>query len=256
MGKALAGGVLSGGVAGKESVRMSDVDEGKLKAIEESLGIRGIKGNPELAEWADTIILAVKPGIISSILKEIVPSLNPSKLLISIAAGITVAEIERFTDEVPVVRAMPNTPVLVNQGVTAITGGRFAEDLHMEKASAIFSAAGVVVNVDEQMMDAVTAVSGSGPAYIFLMAEAMEEAGRKMNLPREIVQKLVRGTVFGSAKMLMEDGVDLRDLRMKVASPGGTTEAALDFFGKNNFKGVIIGAIEEAARRSKELGSR
>ena len=254
MGQALAGGILQAGVAKKESIRMSDIDMEKLKTIEKSLEIKGITGNSEIAEWADTIVLAVKPGIVSSVLKEITSSLNPLNLLISIAAGVKIADIEKFTGEIPVVRAMPNTPALINQGATAIARGSSATQLHMEKASSIFSAVGIVVSVDEAFMDAVTALSGSGPAYVFFMAEVMEEAARRMNLPPEVAQKLVRGTILGSAKMLAEVGADPAALRKKVTSPGGTTEAALRFLGENNFREALIGAIDEAASRSKELG--
>ena len=254
MGQALAGGILQAGVAKKESIRMSDIDMEKLKAIEKSLEIKRITGNSEIAEWADTIVLAVKPGIVSSVLKEITSSLNPLKLLICIAAGVKIADIEKFTGEIPVIRAMPNTPALINQGATAIARGSSATQLHMEKASSIFSAVGIVVSVDEAFMDAVTALSGSGPAYVFFMAEAMEEAARRMNLPPEAAQKLVRGTILGSAKMLAEVGADPADLRKKVTSPGGTTEAALRFLEKHNFREALIGAIHEAASRSKELG--
>ncbi len=253
MGRALAGGILQGGVAGKEFIRMSDIDMEKLKIVERDFGIEGMKSNSELAEWADIIVLAVKPGIVNSVLKEITPSLNSSKLLISIAAGITIADIEKFTGEIPVIRAMPNAPALVNQGVTAAAKGSFAAELHMEKAFSVFSAVGIVVSVDEQLMDAVTALSGSGPAYVFFMAEAMEEAGKRMNLPQEIVQRLARGTILGSAKMLVEKGAEPADLRRKVTSPGGTTEAALNFLEKNNFKEALIEAILGAARRSGEL---
>lgn len=253
MGQALAGGILQGGVLEKEFVRMSDIDIEKLKVAEKNFEIKGIKDNAELAEWADIIVLAVKPGVVNSVLKEIGSLLNPLKLLISIAAGIKIADIEKLTKDIPVIRAMPNTPALINQGVTAIARGSFATEVNMEKASSIFSAVGTVVSLDESLMDAVTALSGSGPAYVFLMAEAMEEAGRRMNLPGETVQKLVRGTIFGSGKMLTEIGADPSDLRKKVTSPGGTTEAALSFLEKNNFKEAVIGAIHEAARRSKEL---
>ena len=253
MGQALSVGILRGGVTEKELIRMSDIDIEKVKSIEESSAIKWVKDNCELAEWADIIVIAVKPGIVSSVLGEISPSLDSSKLLISIAAGVTIAEIEKSAPGVPVIRAMPNTPALINQGVTAIAGGNFAEEPHMEKASKIFSAVGIVVSVDERLMDAVTALSGSGPAYVFLMAEAMESAGIRMNLPAEISQKLTRGTILGAAKMLMQEGSEPSDLRMKVTSPGGTTEAALNYLEKNNFKEALIGAIDSAAKRSKEL---
>ncbi len=255
MGRVLAGGILRAGVADKESVRMSDVDGEKIRSAEDSLGIEGLVSNRELVEWADIIIVAVKPEVVASVLENIGPGTGKEKLLISIAAGIRIANIEgSLRRQVPVVRAMPNTPALINEGVTAIAGGSFARKKHMETASGIFSAVGVVVTVEESMMDAVTALSGSGPAYLFLIAEIMREAGGTLNLPSEVAQKLVSQTVLGSAKMLVEEGADPETLRKKVTSPGGTTEAALSFLKKSGFKEILIRAIQEAARRSGELG--
>jgi pyrroline-5-carboxylate reductase len=234
---------------------MSDIDEAKLESVERNLGIKCLRGNDKLAEWSDAIILAVKPGIVLSVLKEISPAVNAEKLLISIAAGVRIGSIERNIGQgVPVVRAMPNTPALINQAATAIAPGSFATREHVERAHTILSAVGIVVAVDESMMDAVTALSGSGPAYLFLMTEIMEDAGRKLNLAPEIVKRLVRQTVLGSAKMVAEEGADVEALRRKVTSPGGTTEAALGFLKKAGFRETFIKAICEAARRSEELG--
>lgn len=254
MGQALARGALRAGVANKDSIKMSDIDGEKLKAVGRDLEIEGMAGNKGLVEWADTIIFAVKPGVLPSLLEEIKSCVNEGKLVISIAAGVRIASIEsKLSGKIPVVRAMPNTPVVLNEGATAIAGGSFTGDEHVERARAIFSAVGVVVTVDESMMDAATALSGSGPAYLFLIAEVMEQAGRKLNLPPEIVQKLVRQTIFGSAKMLVDEGVDPASLRRNVTSPGGTTEAALNSLKRSGFKEKLISAIEEAARRSEEL---
>ena len=254
MGQALAAGVLRAGLAGNSSIKMSDKDGEKLKSVEKNLGINGTKVNNELVEWADTIILAVKPGIIPSVIEEIKSVVTPSKLVISIAAGVTISLIEQtLAGEIPVVRAMPNTPALVNQGATAIAIGHFADTSHMERANSIFSAVGVVVTVDESMMDAITALSGSGPAYIFFVAEVMEEAGKKLGLQPEMVQKLVRQTISGSAKMLVESDSGPRGLREKVTSPGGTTESALNFLKKSGFEQMLVKAISAAARRSEEL---
>ena len=254
MGQTLAAGVLRAGLVGNSSIRMSDKDGGKLKFVEKNLGISGTKVNSELVEWADTIILAVKPGIIPSVIEDMKSVVTPSKLVISIAAGVTISLIEQtLVGEIPVVRAMPNTPALVNHGATAIAGGHFADTSHMERANSIFSAVGVVVAVDESMMDAITALSGSGPAYIFFMAEVMEKAGKKLGLQPEMVQKLVKQTILGSAKMLIESDIGPRGLREKVTSPGGTTESALNFLKKNGFEQMLIKAISTAARRSAEL---
>lgn len=255
MGQALAAGILRARVADKEFVRMSDIDGAKLESVERNLGIKCLRDNDKVAEWADTIILAVKPGVVPSVLEKIRPALNAEKLLVSIAAGVKIGSIERNIGQgIPVVRAMPNTPALINQAATAIAPGSFAGREHMERAHAILSAVGIVVVVEESMMDAVTALSGSGPAYLFLITEIMEEAGRRLNLAPEIVKRLVRQTILGSAKMLAEEDADVEALRRKVTSPGGTTEAALSFLEKAGFRETFVKAICEAARRSEELG--
>ena len=259
MGQALAGGIVRAGKELADSCMMSDIDSEKLNCVVEKLSskavnIAGAKDNKELAGWADTIILAVKPNIVPLILNEIMPVINSSKLIISIAAGVKISVIENcFSEKVPVIRAMPNTPAIIGEGATAIAGGKFADAEHIEKARSIFSSAGIVVVVEEPMMDAVTAVSGSGPAYLFLLAEMMEEAGEKLGLPQEKVRKLVRQTLLGSVKMLLESGFEPAALREKVTSPGGTTGAALNYLKEKEFREIFIEAVQEACRRSEEL---
>ncbi len=262
MGQVLAGGIAGAGIPGKElanSCMMSDVNSEKLSCVVEKLSSKGVnitgaKDNKELAGWADTIILAVKPNTVSSVLKEIKLVVDSSKLIISIAAGVKISGIENcFSEKVPVIRAMPNTPAIIGEGATAIAGGKFADAEHIEKARSIFSSAGIVVVVEEPMMDAVTAVSGSGPAYLFLLAEMMEEAGGKLGLPQEKIRKLVRQTLLGSVRMLLESGFEPAILREKVTSPGGTTSAALNCLREKGFREIFIEAVQEACRRSEEL---
>lgn len=211
--------------------------------------------NNEVVKFADVIILAVKPKDFDSVLRqEICCGISAEKLLVSIAAGITTKYIEKIVgSDVPVVRAMPNMGAFVGESITSITKGRSATSCDMDTAKEIFETIGDVVEVDEKLVDAVTAISGSGPAYFFYLIEALIEAAKGLGISAEVAKGLVVKTASGSAGLLETLKEDPQNLRKKIASKGGTTEAALEVFEKRKVKRIITEAVKAAHARSKEL---
>lgn len=256
MGSALVSGTLNSGLIGKDKVLVSDVRPERLKYIREKEGVSTTESNIEAVEKSDIVVLAVKPQVISKVLSEIKEVVTGDKIIISIAAGVTTAFIEEaLGKEVPVVRVMPNTPALVRAGASGISPGKYAGEEEEAIAEEMMRAVGIVVRVPEEMLDAVTALSGSGPAYIFHIVELLIEAGIEMGLSEDDARKLVGQTVLGSARMVMETGESLRVLKERVVSPGGTTEAALKYLEEKGFQKILTAAVKEAAKRSKELST-
>ncbi len=212
--------------------------------------------NDQAVAEADTVILVVKPQDMADLLDEIRESLKPNTLVISLAAGVDTASIEeRLPDGIAVVRVMPNTPAQVDEGMAAISAGSHSEQEHLDRVTEILSATGRVVTVPERYQDAVTAISGSGPAYLFFVVEAMIEAGVHLGLPRDIATQLVVQTMLGSAKLLRETGEHPTVLRERVTSPGGTTAAAVRQLEDHKVRAAFIGAMEAARDRSRELAA-
>jgi pyrroline-5-carboxylate reductase len=208
------------------------------------------------AAHADTILIAVKPQDISALLAELHDHVGPRHVVVSVAAGITTARIERALPEhVAVVRCMPNTPALVDQAITAISPGQHADDEHLAVADRLLSAVGRVVRVPESQLDAVTALSGSGPAYFFFLVEAMIDAGILLGLPRTLAAELIVQTAIGSSIMLRDSGEHPVQLREAVTSPGGTTIAAIRELENHGVRAALLAAIEAACTRSRELGA-
>lgn len=251
MAEAIACSLIRGGLPASRIIA-SDIAAERRETFAR-LGIRVTPHNREAAAVADTLVLAVKPQSMAAVLDGIAGATHAGALVLSIAAGIPAAFIEDRLGRVPVVRAMPNTPVLAGAGAVAIATGRHATDAHLDRAEAIFRGSALVVRVPESAIDAVTAVSGSGPAYFFLLVEAAVEAGVAEGLPRDIALALARQTLFGAGKLLVESGREPADLRKAVTSPGGTTEAALRRMQERGVFGAIVEAIRRAAERSREL---
>ncbi|MBZ5734783.1 pyrroline-5-carboxylate reductase [Nocardioides sp. TRM66260-LWL] len=221
--------------------------------LEERYGV-AVLGNRAAAERATTIALVVKPQDMAELLAEIAPALGPGRLLVSLAAGITTAWIEeRVPEGVAVVRVMPNTPALVDEGMAAVSPGSHVSEEQLAEAEGLLSSVGRVVRVPERQQDAVTAVSGSGPAYLFYVVESMIEAGVHLGLPRTTASELVVQTLVGSAKMLRETGTHPTVLREQVTSPAGTTAAALRELEAHGVRAAFLGAMEAARDRSREL---
>jgi pyrroline-5-carboxylate reductase len=205
---------------------------------------------------ATTIILAIKPQDIDALLAELNDVITPQHLIVSVAAGITTAHIEaRLPDGVPVVRCMPNTPALVDQAMTAVSAGAHADEEHLAVAESLLQAVGKVVRVPESQLDAVTALSGSGPAYFFFLVEAMIDAGILLGLPRALAAELIVQSAIGAAVMLRDSGEHPVQLREAVTSPGGTTIAAIRELEVHGVRAALLAAIEAAALRSAELGA-
>ena len=228
--------------------------EERAAELRERHGVETTTANAEAIRGADVVVLAVKPQDIETLLGEVGHLLTPEQTVISIAAAIPTARIERHLgSDVPVVRAMPNTPATVHEGVAGMCAGRHAGREHLDRAGTVLRAVGDVVEVPEEQMDAITAVSGSGPAYYALLAEAMIEAGILLGLSREVSTRLVVQTMLGTAKLLRDERVHPVELRESVTSPGGTTIRAIRELEQAGVRAAFLNAINAAMERSKEL---
>jgi pyrroline-5-carboxylate reductase len=252
MGETLLSGLVRAGRPVAELL-VGEKRPERARELEERYAV-SVVSNVEAAERADTIALVVKPQDMSAVLDEIAPAVRPGQLVVSLAAGITTAFLEsRLPDGVPVVRVMPNTPALVDEGMAAIAAGSHCDDDHLSIVEDLLASTGRVLRIAERQMDAVTAISGTGPAYIFFVVEAMIEAGVHLGLPRATATDLVVQTVVGSAKMLRETGSHPVVLREQVTSPAGTTAAALRELEIHKVRAAFLAALEAARDRSAEL---
>lgn len=252
MGGALSAGLVAAGWDPRSITAVEMIPERRAELAE--LGYN-VSDDVEDIVRHDVILVAVKPQHVATALAPLAGRLTMDQTVISIAAGIAISAVEEVLGDVPVVRCMPNTPALVGAGMAAIAPGRLATDEHLRVAAEILSAVGSVVRVEEQALDAVTAVSGSGPAYVFLLAEAMTAAALEQGLTAETADTLVRQTIKGSGQLLASSPEEPSELRRKVTSPGGTTEAAIGVFESGGFAALVAAAIDAAAVRSRELGS-
>lgn len=252
MGETLLSGLIRGGRDVADLV-VGEKRPERAAELREKYGVR-VVANTEAAELAETVALVVKPQDMADVLTEIAPHLRPGQLLVSLAAGITTAAIEKhIADGIAVVRVMPNTPALVDEGMAAISPGTHCDDEHLAVAEDLLASTGRVIRVPEKQQDAVTAISGSGPAYLFFVVEAMIEAGVHLGLPRTTATELVVQTVVGSAKLLRETGTHPTVLREQVTSPGGTTAAAIRQLEDHKVRAAFITAMEAARDRSRSL---
>jgi len=256
MAAALVEGLINKGL-NAEQVIMSDPSKDRLAYVEKTFGVKTSSNNRTAADQADVIMLAVKPQIMSAILDDLKPAVaDSSKVIISIAAGITLARLAKsLGNETALVRCMPNTPALVQTGATGMFANEHVSSAQKALAEQILQAVGIVVWLEqEQQLDAVTALSGSGPAYYFLVMEAMIAAGEAMGLTPNTAKQLTLQTALGAAKMAGTGDVDPAELRRRVTSPGGTTEEAIHSLEKNQLVGIFGQALAAAKRRSEELG--
>jgi pyrroline-5-carboxylate reductase len=252
MGETLLAGLLRSGRAA-EDLLIAERRTDRADELRERYGVDAA-GNADAAAKADVLLLVVKPQDMGDLLGEISGSVQPGRLVVSLAAGVTTAYVEsRLPDGVAVVRVMPNTPALVGEGMAAISAGMHCSDDDLALAEDLLSANGRVVRVPEKQQDAVTAVSGSGPAYVFLVVEAMIEAGVHLGLPRPTATELAVQTLVGAGKLLRETGEHPALLRERVTSPGGTTAAALRELEAHGLRAAFLDALEAAATRSREL---
>lgn len=254
MGEALLSGLLRAGRRPGE-VLITERSPERAALLEERYGVSAVS-NVEAASKASTVLLAVKPQDMGVLLDEISPVVTADQLVVTIAAGITAAFIERrLTDGVPVVRVMSNTPVFVDEAMSAISAGSHATEVHLALTEELLRPVGKVIRVPESQQDAVTALSGSGPAYFFYLVEAMVDAGILLGLPRAVAHDLIVQTAIGSAIMLRDSGEHPVKLREAVTSPAGTTTAALRELENHGVRAAFLAALEAARDRSRELAS-
>ena len=254
IGEALISGLLSSGWRDAADLTASTRREERVAELAERFGIAATTSNAEAAAGAALLVIAVKPQDLDTLLGELGPLVQPDQTVLSIAAAVPTAAIERhLAHGVPVVRAMPNTPSTVHEGIAGVCPGAHAGEQHLELAEEALRHLGRVVRVSEPLMDAVTAVSGSGPAYFALLAEAMIEAGILLGISREISTQLVVQTMLGTAKQLRDEGIHPVELREMVTSPGGTTIAAIRELEQAGVRAAFLNAIQAAMDRAREL---
>lgn len=255
MAEALIGGLLAARACEVGSLWATDSSAERRELMKRRFGIRVGEDNHEAALWAEVVILAVKPQVLGQVLTGIVSALD-GRLVLSIAAGMSIPWLSaRLPTSARIVRAMPNMPALVREGMTALASGPGVRDEDLLIARALFEAVGRVVPIEERLMDAVTGLSGSGPAYAFLMIEALADGGVKAGLSRQTAEVLAAQTVLGAARLLLDSGEHPARLKDRVASPGGTTIAGLHQLEIGGLRAALIAAVEAATNRSRELGA-
>ena len=253
MASSLIGGLLAKGLDAAQ-IRASDPGAETRARVSAEHGIELFADNAQAVQDADVIVIAVKPQVMKAVCQDLRAHLEPHQLLISIAAGITCTSLQNWLGNQPLVRCMPNTPALLGKGVSGLFATAAVTAEQRQQAEDLLSAVGIAVWVDtEAQIDAVTAVSGSGPAYFFLLIEAMADAGVKLGLPREVARQLAEQTALGAAHMAVASDVDAAELRRRVTSPAGTTEAAIKSFQADGFAASVEKALSTAAHRSAEM---
>ncbi len=254
MAEAMIGGLLAGQVCQAQSLWATDPMATRRDHLKSQVVIRVGDNNREAVGWAEVVVLAVKPQVLPDVLQEIGSDLA-GRLVVSIIAGVTIRAIgEQASGAKTIVRAMPNQPASVREGMTALAIGAGVSEENVAIAKTIFEAVGRVIPVEERLMDAVTGLSGSGPAYVFQAIEALADGGVKMGLPRQTAELLAAQTVLGAARLVLESGEHPAKLKDRVASPGGTTIAGLHRLEQGGFRATLMGAVEAATKRSQELG--
>ena len=255
MGEALIKGLVESSLVPADAIVIADSRAARAQQIAQQYGVRAAADNTVLVRGADVIILAVKPQIMAPVLREIMPALTNRPLLVSIAAGVSTATIQSVLGKYPrLIRVMPNTPALVLEGATAIARSGEVDTDDLETAQEIFAAVGRVVVLEEELMDAVTGLSGSGPAYVAIVIESLADGGVKMGLDRVTAMTLATQTVLGAARLIAETGVHPGALKDMVSSPGGTTIAGIAALEEGGIRTTFIRAVERATLRSRELG--
>jgi pyrroline-5-carboxylate reductase len=255
MAEALIKGLLRAGTATPDTLIATGRRPDRLEELRRAYGVRTTLDNVAAAREADVVVLSIKPQALDKVLVQVAPVVDPRKLVISVAAGVPIAAMERRLGAgARIIRTMPNTPSLVGAGACALSRGEHASEEDLSVATRIFQSVGTTTVVDENLLDAVTGLSGSGPAYIFLIIEALSDAGVKVGLPRYTALKLAAQTVLGSAQLLIETNAHPGQLKDQVTSPGGTAIAGLHTLEAGGLRTTLINAVEAATRRARELG--
>jgi pyrroline-5-carboxylate reductase len=255
MGEAMLAAVLKKGLAKPGAIIVSDIAKARLEHLEKNYGVTAASSNPGAAEKADVVVLAVKPQNLTEVMTELKGYLKSNQLVISIIAGAKIKTLSGGLGHNSIVRAMPNTPAQIGEGISVWTATAEVNEKQKESARAILGAMGKEVYAgDEDYIDMATAVSGSGPAYFFLMVEALVDAAVDIGLPRDKALALVLETMLGSGRLIQRSGKEPAELRRMVTSPGGTTAQALEQLGKGNFADLIKRAVKAAYNKARELG--
>ena len=255
MTEALVAGIIKGKLSEPSFLLATDISPTRLKLLKDRYQIQVGGQNLAAVLWADVIILCVKPQVVNEVLTEIQSSVSEKQLFITVAAGVPIKSLQKKIGQtIPLVRAMPNTPAVIQEGVTALAGCNGLSIEQLKVAQGLFESVGKVVVVAESLMDAVTGLSGSGPAYVYLVIEALIDGGVRVGLPRNIAHILAVQTVLGAAKMVRETGEHPALLKDRVTSPGGTTIAGLQRLEEGGLRATLIEAVEAATHRSSELG--
>lgn len=254
--EALIRGILKAELVAANQITVNDISEERLSYVNNNYAVSISTDSQDIASKADILFLTVKPQILSNVLDTIAPVVAKTTIVISVAAGVTIPTLQNKMPGVPIVRVMPNTPVAVGEGMSAIALGKYAGAKTGELAAAIFSSVGKVVTLDESSMDAVTGLSGSGPAYVFVLIDALADAGVRVGLSRQNALILAAQTLLGSAKMVLETGEHPAKLRDMVTSPGGTSIAGVHMMEQKGIRAALIDAVMAATHRSREMGKK
>ncbi len=256
MAEAMVRGILTAGLASGENIRIAEPNASRCEYLKKEYGVTCTQSAESLCRDCAVLVVAIKPQLAEKVLGSYRSFVTPEHLVLSIMAGIPLQVLAGyFTEPVRLIRVMPNTPALVLAGATAFSPNQRATAEDCKIATALFSAVGTCVEVTENLLDAVTGLSGSGPGYVFTFIEALIDGGVLVGLPRPVAEQLVLQTVYGSAKLALETGEPPAVLKGKVTSPGGTTIAGLQALENGAFRGVVMDAVETATRRSRELGA-
>jgi len=256
MAEALIGGMLSSGLVRPQQIYVNDIASSRLEYLQGKYSVGISANNQDLVNKADIIFLTVKPQVVNGVLDALTGMVSNKTIVVSVVAGLLLSSLQSKLTEVPVIRVMPNTPVAVGAGMAAIALGKHATCYDGEVVSAIFASVGKVVTVNEDVMDAVTGLSGSGPGYAFVMIDALADAGVRVGLTRQTAITLAAQTMLGAAKMVLDTGEHPAKLRDMVTSPGGTTIAGIHVLEQNGVRAAIIDAVVAATDRSQEMGKK
>ncbi|MBQ3642750.1 pyrroline-5-carboxylate reductase [bacterium] len=256
MATAIIKGIINSKWCEAENIFVSDKSEEALKRLKEEYGITAFSANTDVIKNSNIILFAVKPFVMNDVLNEIKNDITPEHTILSIAAGISTQTIEDILGKVPVIRIMPNTPALVNEGISAICKGKFAKIEHAELAKEILSKVGQVVDSEEKYIDIITAVSGSSPAFFYYFINEIAKAGEKLGLDYKTALKLSAQTALGSAKMIMETGISPEQLIINVTTPGGCTAVGNDVLAEHKVSDILFETIEKTAKKAYELGKK
>lgn len=254
MAEALVRGIIQASLLPPQRIRVTDKDRRRLDRFQATFGVAGFEHNMEGVHGAQVVVMAVKPQVMADVLREVEAGLAPGTLVISIAAGVTTGRLEKnLPAGTRVVRVMPNMPAMALAGVSVYCLGTHASEDDARLVESLFRSVGVVVRLDEKHLDAVTALSGSGPAYVFFLAECMMQAGHEMGLDPQTAKTLTLGTIRGAARLMEETGIGPEELRQRVTSKGGTTAAAMEALESGRVREKFVQAIRAAQKRSREL---